>query len=256
MEEGVCCLLCILLWALAPEGKSAEPCAVFSFPTLNSSVLTVKINSTLSVPFEIKTTPGCHLNDIVTIRIRMLDPDWNEFGDFCGIRLFSGSCDIPQQANGCGCGNRRHMYQLKKTAEKPEDARDRAIQEIDRLVNLDFHGGSDGTLAREVWNIGRSKNNSYDLWQDLQTHGMGELVDERRVSDIWGVITDAKQKKPFRKTRNFDEMNLSLACVVLDITIACLGLKLTLGQFLQLMLSYICITFQTVCNCDIFSLIK
>ncbi|KAK7490304.1 hypothetical protein BaRGS_00018465 [Batillaria attramentaria] len=57
-------------------------------------------------------------------------------------------------------------------------------------------------VAREVWNIGRSKNSSYDLWQDLQSHGMGELVDERRVSDIWGVITDAK-RKPVQKDPKF-----------------------------------------------------
>ncbi|KAK7490298.1 hypothetical protein BaRGS_00018459 [Batillaria attramentaria] len=95
-----------------------------------------------------------------------------------------------------------HSKNLLESILMPEDVRDRAIQEIDRLVNLDFHGGSDGTLAREVWNIGRSKNNSYDLWQDLQTHGMGELVDERRVSDIWGVITDAK-RKPVQKDPKF-----------------------------------------------------
>ncbi|KAK7479588.1 hypothetical protein BaRGS_00029137 [Batillaria attramentaria] len=84
----------------------------------------------------------------------------------------------------------------------PEDVKDRAIQEIDRLVNFDFHGGSDGTLAREVWDIGRSKTNSYDLWQELEENGMRQFIDEGRAADIWGVISDAK-RKPLQKDPKF-----------------------------------------------------
>ncbi|KAK7465144.1 hypothetical protein BaRGS_00037674 [Batillaria attramentaria] len=109
----VCCVLLVSLLVFVTESRPGQPCAIFEFPALNNSTLTANENSTIILPFQINVAPECNLSDRVTIRVRMLQG--GQFGDFCSIRQFPGSCHA---LGGCGCGNGTGIFQLKKTADR------------------------------------------------------------------------------------------------------------------------------------------